>query len=202
MFCLIRTPRKIEADLRARTARALHELGISGITFTVSGQDVFLAGTARLAGEREKAVEAIAALRGVRRVADRIEIGAPLVRRDSLRAFRKWLGKQAVYFGAYRREISERGKTILRALADSLKAHPSVRVVVEGYSDSTGSPKLNRELSAQRARAAIGFLLNQGIVAKRLSAKGQGSANPRAPNSTEAERARNRRVEFKLLENR
>jgi len=97
------------------------------------------------------------------------------------------------------------GKTTLRpdshATLDEvvtvLKNNPTMRVEVEGFTDSTGSAQLNKTLSEKRAQAVMAYFISQGIPAERLSAKGFGSAQPAAPNDTPAGRAQNRRVELK-----
>src|SRR5215468_9917532 len=71
-------------------------------------------------------------------------------------------------------------------------------VVIEGYTDSHGSPKKNQALSEKRAQAVSDFLLAQGVPADRVSVVGKGEASPIASNATAAGRAQNRRVEVVL----
>lgn len=77
-----------------------------------------------------------------------------------------------------------------------LKKYPDDRVVVVGYTDSTGSETYNQELSERRARAVRLALINQGMPAASVEAVGQGESSPVAPNDTASGRARNRRVEL------
>ncbi len=202
LFCLVQTPHRIEADLRIRSTEALREHKVLGIALTVRGQNVFLSGTVTSAARMEEAIRAVEALRGVQKVVPKIQIKAAAVHRDSLQAFRKWLTGAILFFGPKGWQLSESGKKTLRFLADSLKNHASVKLAVLGYCDSTGSASLNQRLSRKRAELARRFLIARGIAAARLSARGPGSANPRASNATEAGRAQNRRVEFRLMENR
>jgi len=83
-------------------------------------------------------------------------------------------------------------------LAGILTVFPKMNLSIEGYTDSTGSLELNMRLSTERARTVYEFLLGQGISADRMKYQGFGPENPVAPNDTEANRSRNRRVEVVL----
>jgi len=65
---------------------------------------------------------------------------------------------------------------------------------VGGYTDSTGSPAYNQELSERRAQSVADYLTSHGISGGRLTVKGYGEANPVADNKTREGRAHNRRV--------
>jgi len=85
-------------------------------------------------------------------------------------------------------------------LAGILMVFPNMNLSIEGYTDSTGSYDLNMRLSAERARAVYEFLLAQGIAGSRMKYQGFGPENPVAPNDTESNRAKNRRVEVVLTQ--
>src|SRR5512138_2179143 len=85
-------------------------------------------------------------------------------------------------------------------LAGILMVFPNMNLSVEGYTDSTGYPELNMRLSMDRARSVYEFLMTQGISNARMKYQGFGPENPVAPNDTEANRARNRRVEVVLTQ--
>ena len=71
---------------------------------------------------------------------------------------------------------------------------------IGGYTDDTGQRDYNIKLSERRATSVKNFLVKTGKVnAKRLVTKGYGPDNPILPNDSEANRSRNRRVEFKKL---
>lgn len=91
---------------------------------------------------------------------------------------------------------------VLRDVAAVLRAHPEVqRIRLEGHTDSQGAADHNTRLSERRAMAARRWLVEQGgIEAARLEAMGFGPSHPIAPNDTAAGRAKNRRVEFKIVE--
>jgi outer membrane protein OmpA-like peptidoglycan-associated protein len=85
---------------------------------------------------------------------------------------------------------------VARVLAD----HPELELVeVQGHTDDTGTPELNQRLSDDRARAVVTWLAGHGVAASRLVAKGYGQERPIADNATEEGRAKNRRVEFRVV---
>jgi outer membrane protein OmpA-like peptidoglycan-associated protein len=85
-------------------------------------------------------------------------------------------------------------------LAGILMVFPNMNLSIEGYTDSTGSNELNMRLSTERARAVYEFLMGQGISNSLMKYQGFGPENPVAPNDTEANRAKNRRVEVVLTQ--
>lgn len=72
--------------------------------------------------------------------------------------------------------------------------HPLTKVVVEGHTDDTGSAAYNQQLSERRAATIASQLVEAGISSDRVTSVGVGEARPRADNSTEEGRQRNRRV--------
>jgi outer membrane protein OmpA-like peptidoglycan-associated protein len=101
------------------------------------------------------------------------------------------LGKAVLTTGSY----FELDKLLL-VLQDS----PQMKIEISGHTDNTGNPVINAKLSTDRARAVVDYLVNKGIDIGRLSYKGYGSEQPVADNATVAGRAKNRRVEFKIIE--
>jgi len=88
---------------------------------------------------------------------------------------------------------------VLDGIGAALVAHPDIRVEIAGYTDDAGAPGTNVRLSQLRAEAVRAYLVSRGVGAGRLSARGYGSANPVASNTTAAGRAQNRRVELHRL---
>lgn len=78
--------------------------------------------------------------------------------------------------------------------AELLKRVPSMRGVIEGHTDSSGSEAFNQKLSERRAAAVSSYLIQKGIDAARIPSKGMGELEPIADNHTEEGRAMNRRV--------
>jgi OOP family OmpA-OmpF porin len=89
----------------------------------------------------------------------------------------------------------------LDAMADGLKKHPRVKVDVQGYTDSTGSPAYNIKLSQRRADAVRSYLVDSGVSADQLQTHGFGQAQPVASNATAEGRAKNRRVVVFVVSN-
>jgi len=86
-------------------------------------------------------------------------------------------------------------------LAAILKKNPELKISIEGYTDTTGTPERNIILSQKRADAVKSYLVFKGIGASRVIAIGHGQEQPIADNSTEEGRSANRRVELKLTSN-
>jgi len=80
--------------------------------------------------------------------------------------------------------------------AAALKVAATLRVEVAGHTDNVGTPEANQRLSQGRAQAVMAALVERGIKADRMTAKGYGQTTPIADNRTEEGRARNRRVEL------
>ncbi|MDX2306251.1 MAG: OmpA family protein [Microscillaceae bacterium] len=106
---------------------------------------------------------------------------------------------QEVTFAAGQSILNEASKQELNRLAQYLKDHPQVRGEISGHSDDTGDKHTNLFVSEQRAKAVYDYLILQGIAANRLEYKGYGDQKPKVPNTDEASRAQNRRIEFKIL---
>jgi outer membrane protein OmpA-like peptidoglycan-associated protein len=84
----------------------------------------------------------------------------------------------------------------LAKIAGILLAHPTLRLEVEGHTDSVGGDEYNQRLSEQRAGSVRDYLVQQSIPADHVTAKGFGKIQPVASNDTPAGRQRNRRVEL------
>jgi OOP family OmpA-OmpF porin len=96
--------------------------------------------------------------------------------------------------------ITKSGQTVLGALVAQLKWAGAARVQIGGYTDSVGDAKANLRLSKARANSVKVWLVKKGKVpAARLIVRGYGETKPIAPNSTEAGRKKNRRIEFTVL---
>jgi OOP family OmpA-OmpF porin len=88
------------------------------------------------------------------------------------------------------------GKTKVAEASKILKDNPTIHVEVAGHTDSIGSDKYNQGLSERRAKTVADELVRDGISASRLTVRGYGKRKPVADNSTDAGRAKNRRVEL------
>ncbi len=89
----------------------------------------------------------------------------------------------------------------LTKFAVNLIQNPDTDVAITGYTDNTGSYAVNEKLSGQRANAVRDYLMNCGVAANRLTAKGIPMAGYVASNDTPEGRALNRRVEITVYAN-
>jgi OOP family OmpA-OmpF porin len=96
-------------------------------------------------------------------------------------------------------EMTPASHATVSSLASILRAHPSVSVALEGYTDNTGDPTANKKLSLDRALAVKQLMIKAGIAASRIIPAGYGHQNPIAPNDTEQGRAQNRRLELVVV---
>src|ERR1051326_2868090 len=87
-------------------------------------------------------------------------------------------------------------REMLAKISGILLAYPSLKLQVEGHTDSVGSDSLNMKLSENRADAVRDFLVHEGIVTSSIAARGFGKSQPVATNDTAAGRQQNRRVEL------
>jgi len=103
-----------------------------------------------------------------------------------------------VLFSTNKAQLSSGGTRSVQKLADFLSQYPQRKVLVEGYTDSTGSNSHNQALSERRANAVRTALTDMGISSDRVATRGYGEAYPVAGNDTAATRQLNRRVEIIL----
>ncbi|MEH6791632.1 OmpA family protein [Parasphingorhabdus sp.] len=94
--------------------------------------------------------------------------------------------------------VSPESNRILDALADALKGCDGLSIAVEGHTDDNGDSEVNRVMSQERADRIKAGLVERGITESLISAKGFGSARPRAKGSDAAADAKNRRIEFRI----
>ena len=88
----------------------------------------------------------------------------------------------------------------LEELSRYLKVHAYTKVKIYGHTDNIGTELRNKELSQQRAKAVSDYLIENGLDNTRIKWEGFGAKHPLIINNTEINRAKNRRVEFKLFE--
>ncbi|WEK36076.1 MAG: OmpA family protein [Candidatus Pseudobacter hemicellulosilyticus] len=96
--------------------------------------------------------------------------------------------------------LAAASKTQLQQLVSTLKEDLGLNAVIEGHTCNVGNNAANEKVGLARARAVKAFLVNQGIAAERLETVSKAQHQPVAPNDTEANRRRNRRVVVKIIE--
>ena len=103
-------------------------------------------------------------------------------------------------FGFNQSDLNDEAKAYLDELASLLETHPATQLEVIGHTDDVGSMAANKKVSMQRAEAVVNYLIEKGIDSKRLKATAKADSEPLAPNDTEENKAKNRRVEFVIYE--
>lgn len=97
-------------------------------------------------------------------------------------------------------EIKPQMRTVLDTFVASLRDDPRAQLTIVGHTDSTGSEAVNNPLSVQRAQSVRDYLAGHGVAPTRIQIDGRGEREPVADNSSDAGRAKNRRVEILLRE--
>jgi len=105
-----------------------------------------------------------------------------------------------IHFDSGKDQFKASSLGTLNAVLAVMKRAPERRFTIVGHTDSDGSDASNQDLSERRARTVINWLIEHGIEAGRLTARGFGESRPTAPNETESGKALNRRVELGFTE--
>ena len=105
-----------------------------------------------------------------------------------------------ISFDTGRADIKPNLRPILDQFANGLQNQPNTEVRIVGHTDNTGSDAVNNPLSLRRAESARDYLSARGVDSRRVMVAGRGEYEPIADNSSDAGRARNRRVEIYLAE--
>lgn len=108
------------------------------------------------------------------------------------------LKAQNIQFETGKSTIKPASLPILNEVAKILKQYDYYSVSIDGHTDNVGKEDLNMKLSQDRAKAALDYLVSQGVDASRMTSQGFGITKPIADNKTATGRALNRRVEFNL----
>ncbi|MYM98098.1 OmpA family protein [Duganella vulcania] len=106
-----------------------------------------------------------------------------------------------VLFNVDRAELSAEGMRTVQKMADVLLQEPQSAVLIEGFTDSTGSADHNLQLSQRRAESVRNALIGLGVKSDKIATRGYGEAFPVASNADAGSRQLNRRVEIVLSQN-
>lgn len=104
-----------------------------------------------------------------------------------------------VFFYQSTDKLIESSYPELDRIVDVLNLNPSVKIELDGHTDNQGDPALNVTLSNKRVTTVKAYLVSKGIDSKRISTKAFGGSKPLAPNDTEENRKKNRRVEIIIV---
>jgi outer membrane protein OmpA-like peptidoglycan-associated protein len=122
------------------------------------------------------------------------QFNAVLATRDTARGL--IVNMSDVLFDTGKYSLRPLAREKLAKVAGIVSGHPSLRLVVEGYTDSVGGDEYNQKLSEQRGGAVRDYLTQEGMSAGSVTARGFGKSQPVASNDTAQGRQQNRRVEI------
>src|SRR6185312_8464667 len=122
------------------------------------------------------------------------QLNSILQTRDSARGL--IVNMSDVLFDTNKYTLKPGAREKLAKVAGILLAYPDLKVQVEGYTDSTGTPDYNQQLSERRAMTVRDYLIGQGINLNNVTAQGFGQNDPVASNATASGRQQNRRVQM------
>jgi outer membrane protein OmpA-like peptidoglycan-associated protein len=109
-----------------------------------------------------------------------------------------WFELDAMEFTTGSAKLRPESQNQLNNIATIMNNCPNVSLLIAGFTDNVGNADANMNLSQNRANAVVAQLVNKGVPADRLAAKGYGEENPIADNSTEEGRSRNRRASMQI----
>ncbi len=104
-----------------------------------------------------------------------------------------------IYFTTGSAQLDSKSMPLLNNLYDIINRCPELNIEIGGHTDSDGSLAANQRLSERRAASVVAYLQAKGIPAPRLTAVGYGESRPLVDNSSAINKARNRRIEFSVL---
>ena len=104
-----------------------------------------------------------------------------------------------IFFDYNSSELKMESYAELNRLIKILEDYPNMVIEISGHTDSDGADSYNQNLSEERVGSVLDYLVEQGVLKARLQGKGYGESKPLVTNDTDEGKARNRRVEFKIL---
>lgn len=129
--------------------------------------------------------------------------GCPEIKRDTITKVMEEkvsFAARNIFFKPSSNELTESSLEPLNEVVNILYEHPSLKLQIDGHTDSSGRAETNEKLSRLRAESVKKYLTDKGIDPARLTAKGFGSVKPLQSNATLEGRRKNRRVELKLAQ--
>lgn len=177
----------------------LVEMGdVTEFSMVIVGGTVELTGLAENALAKASIEATVAASMPDLTIVNLLEVGVdePEVVQSKLDA----VDMTTVIFGSGSATMSSGSTDALDEVVAILVEHASISVEIGGHTDATGDDDDNLELSQLRAETVMGYFIDHGIDAARLTAVGYGSAQPIADNFSAEGRAMNRRIEITLAE--
>jgi outer membrane protein OmpA-like peptidoglycan-associated protein len=106
---------------------------------------------------------------------------------------------RGIYFDFGKDSIRKQSTRTLNEAATIFNEYPDVKVEISGHTDNVGKVEYNRDLSRRRAESVKTYLVGKGVKPERISTRGAGPDEPIADNANAKGRAKNRRIEFKIM---
>jgi outer membrane protein OmpA-like peptidoglycan-associated protein len=205
-LCIFFKTESIENDLTLRSTSAIQKASLPLPEIILDGRDVHISGmvdTEEIKNNIEKVVQSVDGIRVVNnsliikeKQSDRNDnTVAPLQQQLSTLVL-----NQKIEFTTGSAVLHPNSKTVLAEIADLIKNSGVKQIQIIGHTDNLGDNEKNIVLSQKRAESVKKYLVDQGVPIALLEAVGRGSLEPVADNSTSIGRKKNRRVEFKIVE--
>ena len=109
--------------------------------------------------------------------------------------------ESGVLFGIDQSNLNDDAQSKIKNLAEIFTKYPDSYILIEGHTDASGSGEHNMDLSERRAKSVAAFLQSQNLSSSRIKTAWYGENQPKVPNTSEANKAQNRRVEFAIYAN-
>lgn len=193
-------PANLAAVVRRHVVAGTPDLASGSTVTTIDGDELEVVvaddGTVRVDGG-VVLDDDLAGINGAVLVTNRLLLPPPLATQVRLN---RLVADDPVEFAAGSAQLTDGSTAVLARIAAILADAPDLTVEIQGHTDADGSEEVNQELSDERAQAVLDYLVEQGIDADRLVAVGFGETDPEvAPEVTDADKAQNRRIEFRIL---
>jgi len=207
IYCICTKKNMIEDDIRAKALTSIESIGGFDGEIKVDGRDIILNGTVPTKELGIKIEQLLGSEYGVRKVINNLDVSnytvIPHEKRQKIQdELDKLIELENIEFESNTAVIVPISYGLLDKAAQILAENPNLSVEIRGHTDSQGNEEYNLGLSHRRAEAVLIKLVEIGVARHRLSAKGYGSSLNIADNSTELGRQKNRRVEFKIKEDK
>ena len=194
--CVFLEASDIEQELGSTASEAVSQQNLFWASATPSGQEIVLTGAAPDYGSRKRAGEIAASVPGVTSVDNQIAIiGEAGTCQNELDDF---LARERVTFKKGKAELTDGSYPLLTLLA-SIARNCETRLEVASHTDAEGDAAINMKLTQRRADAVRKYLVQSGVDAEQVVARGYGETQPIADNATDEGKQANRRVEFRVI---
>lgn len=186
----------IENEVGTAVAKAVESPELYWSSVEASGQAVVLTGSAPDDDARDAAAARAAAVWGVTGVDNQIQvIGQSGTCQGQIASY---LQREPLKFQSGKDDLADSSYTTISMLA-MLVRRCTTRVEVAGHTDAKGDAEVNLRLSQRRANNVAKLLVNHGVLAEKIEARGYGETQPVADNESDAGRKLNRRIEIRVL---